>query len=128
MKLMIHKFASRMLPVFPARHFVEISPEPGLRKRLANFIADSRKQYVEKNKSLSSNDKKYRPSPIWYFFVMVSLFLLMQNFFGGSHVEIISYSQFKSLVQKNLINDLVIRETTIDGNLKAAAAKEIFTP
>ena len=52
----------------------------------------------------------------------------MQNFLGRSHVEIIGYSQFKSLVKKDLINDLVIRETTIDGNLKAAAVKEIFTP
>ena len=31
-------------------------------------------------------------------------------------------------MKKDLINDLVIRETTIDGNLKGAAVKEIFTP
>jgi len=128
MKLPIHKFASRRLPVLPDRHFAETPLEPGPRKRVANFIADIRKQYAEKKKNLSPNDKKYRPSPIWYFFVTVFLFLLVQNFLGRSHVEIIGYSQFKSLVKKDLINDLVIRETTIDGNLKAAAVKEIFTP
>jgi cell division protease FtsH len=128
MKLSIHKFARRILPVLPDWHFAETPLEPGPRKRVANFIADIRKQYAEKKKNLSPNDKKYRPSPIWYFFVTVFLVLLVQNFLGRSHVEIISYSQFKSLVKKDLINDLVIRETTIDGNLKAAAVKEIFTP
>ena len=54
--------------------------------------------------------------------------LMIQNYFGSAHVEILSYSQFKSLLKKDLINDLVIRETTIDGNLKGAAVKEIFTP
>ena len=127
MKLSIHKFARRIL-LLPDRHFAETPLEPGPRKRVANFIAELRKQYAEKKKNLSPNDKKYRPSPIWYFFVTVFLFLLVQNFLGRSHVEIIGYSQFKSLVKKDLINDLVIRETTIDGNLKAAAVKEIFTP
>src|SRR6266576_1677506 len=127
MKLSIHKFARRIL-LLPDRHFVETPLEPGPRNRVANFIAELRKQYAEKKKNLSPNDKKYRPSPIWYFFVTVFLVLLVQNFLGRSHVEIISYSQFKSLVKKDLINDLVIRETTIDGNLKAAAVKEIFTP
>ena len=53
---------------------------------------------------------------------------MIQNYFGGAHVEIISYSQFKSLLKRDLINDLAIGETTIDGNLKGAAVKEIFTP
>ena len=95
---------------------------------MKNFIADVRKQYAEKKKNLSSNDKRYRPSPIWYFFVIIFLVLSMQNFFAGTHVELISYSQFKALLKKDLISDLVIRETTIDGNLKGAAVKEIFTP
>ena len=53
---------------------------------------------------------------------------MAQNFFGTPHVDVISYSQFKSLVKKDLVNDLVIRETIIDGNLKGPAAKDIFTP
>src|SRR5437773_2328160 len=128
MKLSIRNFTSGIFPVPSNRQFAEMPVENGPRKRVADFIADIRKQYAEKKKNLSPNDKKYRPSPIWYFFVTVFLVLLVQNFLGRSHVEIISYSQFKSLVKKDLINDLVIRETTIDGNLKAAAVKEIFTP
>ncbi|HME61826.1 MAG TPA: AAA family ATPase, partial [Candidatus Binatia bacterium] len=52
----------------------------------------------------------------------------MQSLLGGPHVENISYSQFKSLLKKDLIADLVIDATTIQGNLKGGAAKEIFPP
>ena len=110
------------------RQFAETSPKPGLRQRLADFIADIRRQYAEKKKNLSPTDKKYRPSAIWYFFATVLVVLSVQNFFGGSHVEVISYSQFKSLLKNDLINDLVIRERTIDGHLKGAAASLIFKP
>jgi cell division protease FtsH len=110
------------------RQFAETPPKPGLRQRLANFIADIRRQYAEKKKNLSPNDKKYRLSTMGYFFVTVLVVLLVQNFLGSSRVEVIPYSQFKSLIKKDLIDDLVIRETTIDGNLKGAAAKQIFTP
>lgn len=127
MKLPIHIFSYRFFPNLSDRQFAETPLEPEPRKRVANFIADIRKQYAEKKKNVSP-EKKYRASPIWYFFATVFLVLLMQNFLGRSHVEIISYSQFKSLVKMDLINDLVIRETTIDGNLKAAAAKVIFSP
>ena len=104
--------------------FAETPPKPGPRNRLANFIADIRRQYAEKKKNVSPNDKKYRPSPIWYFFATSFIVLLVQNFLGSSHVEIISYSQFKSLIKKDLINDLVIRETTIDGNLKEQRSRK----
>ena len=127
MKLFIDKFASRIIPILSDRKPGETPPEPGTRNRLANFIADIRKQYADKKKN-GSPEKKYRPSPVWYFLATVSFVLLLQNFLGGSHVEILSYSQFKSLLKKDLVNDIVIRETTIDGNLKAAAVKEIFTP
>jgi hypothetical protein len=127
MRLPMHKFASRILPVLSDRLFAETPPEPGPLKRMANFIAGVRARYDEKKKNFSA-EKKFRPSPILYFFATVFLVLLMQNFLGGSHVEIISYSQFKSLVKNDLVNDLVIRETTIDGNLKGAAVKEIFKP
>jgi len=128
MKLPIDHFKSRSFPRPSSRQFAEAQPEPGLRKRVATFIADVRRRYSEKKKNTSPNEKKYRPSPIWFFLATVSLVLLMQNLLGSPRVEIISYSQFKSLVKKGLINDLVIRETTIDGNLMGAAVKEILKP
>jgi cell division protease FtsH len=128
MKLAINNLTSRIFRARSDRQFAETPPEPGLRQRLANFIADIRRQYAEKKKNLSPNDKKYRLSTMGYFFVTVLVVLLVQNFLGSSRVEVIPYSQFKSLIKKDLIGDVVIRETTIDGNLKGAAVKQIFTP
>src|SRR5688500_18192797 len=128
MKLAIHNLTSRIFQVLSDRQFAETPPKPGLRQRWANFIADIRRQYAEKKKNLSPNDKKYRLSTMGYFFATVLVVLLVQNFLGSSRVEVISYSQFKSLIKKDLINDMVIRETTIDGNLKSAAVKQIFDP
>ncbi len=102
--------------------------ETGPRKGVGGFIAGVRARYAEKKNNLPPNGKKLRPAPIWLLLATVSLALLMQNLFGSPHVEIVGYSQFKSLLKKDLINDLVIRETTIDGNLKGAAVKEIVTP
>ena len=128
MNLAIYNFTSRIFRIPSDRQFAETPPNLGLRQRLAEFIADIRKQYTEKKKNLSPKNKKYRLSPMGYFFVTVLVVLLVQNFLGSSRVEVISYSQFKSLVEKDLINDLVIRETTIDGNLKGAAVHQILKP
>ena len=128
MKLPICSFTFGIFQVLADRQFAEAPPKPALRQRLANFIADIRRQYAEKKKSLSPNDKKYRLSTMGYFFATVLVVLLVQNFLGSSRVEMISYSQFKSLIKKDLINDLIIRETTIDGSLKGAAVKEVLKP
>jgi cell division protease FtsH len=128
MKVSIDKVVNGGLPVISDRQYAETPLEPEPHKGVANFIADVRRQYAEKKKKLSPNENKYRPSPIWYFFATLLVVLLIQNFFGRPPVEVISYSQFKSLVKQDLVADLVIRETTIDGNLKAAAVKIIVTP
>ena len=127
MKLPFHSFASRITSVSD-RHFAESPVETGPRKSVAEFIAGIRTRYAEQKKNGAPNEKKFRPATIWYFLAIISLVFLVQNLLGSRHVEIISYSQFKSLVKKDLINDLVIRETTVDGNLKGAAVKEIFSP
>ncbi|TMA96155.1 MAG: ATP-dependent zinc metalloprotease FtsH [Deltaproteobacteria bacterium] len=73
-------------------------------------------------------EKKQRRFSIGYFILAFFTILMIHNYYGSAHVEIISYSQFKSLLNKGLINDLAIRETAIEGNLKGEAVKEIFTP
>src|ERR1041384_2595694 len=106
MNLSVHEFTSRILPGLSDRQFAETPVEPEPRKPVKNFIADVRKKYAEKKKNLSSNDKRYRPSQIWYFFAIIFLVLSMQNFFVGTHVELISYSQFKALLKKDLISEI----------------------
>ena len=73
-------------------------------------------------------EKKHRQFSIWYFIVVFFIVLMIQNYLGRPHVEIISYSQFKSVLKKGLIADLAIGEKTIEGNMKGEAVKEIFTP
>jgi len=101
--------------------------ENGPQRPVARFIAEVRARYAEKKKN-DGPGKKFQVSPIWLFLATLSIVGMMQSFFFRSPIELISYSQFKSLVKKDYINDLVIRETTIDGNLKGVAFKEIATP
>ena len=100
----------------------------GPQESVKKFLADLRTNYQARKKNQLPMEKKRRQLSIGYFIFVFLTILMIQNYFGSAHVEILSYSQFKSLLKKDLINDLVIRETTIDGNLKGAAVKEIFTP
>ncbi|MDP2601498.1 MAG: ATP-dependent zinc metalloprotease FtsH [Deltaproteobacteria bacterium] len=72
-------------------------------------------------------EKKHRQFSIWYFIFAFFTILMIQNYYGRTHVEIIHYSQFKSLLNKGLIADVAIGETAIEGNMKGEAVKEIFT-
>lgn len=73
-------------------------------------------------------EKKHRQFSIWYFILAFFIVLMIQNYLDRPHVEIISYSQFKSLLKTGLIADLAIGEKTIEGNMKGEAVKEIFSP
>ncbi|MGE5820419.1 MAG: ATP-dependent zinc metalloprotease FtsH, partial [Deltaproteobacteria bacterium] len=73
-------------------------------------------------------EKKQRQLSIGYFILAFVIIMMIQNYYGRAHVEIINYSQFKSLLNKGLISDLAIRETAIVGNMKGEAVKEIYTP
>ena len=73
-------------------------------------------------------ENKHRQFSIWYFIFAFFTILMIQNYYGRTHVEIIRYSQFKSLLNKGLIADVAIGETAIEGNMKGEAVKEIFPP
>ena len=128
MKLNFEKLLSRIIPAQSDRQFAETPGDAKPRKRLAAFITGVRARYHEKKQKDPPNEKKIRVAPIWYFLASMAIVVLMQHLFVGAHIETISYSQFKSLVKKDLVNDLVIHETIIEGNLKGAALKLILTP
>ena len=73
-------------------------------------------------------EKNRRQFSLWYFIFAFFTILMIQNYFGSARVEIINYSQFKSLLHKGLIADVAIGERTIEGNMKGEAVKEVFTP
>jgi len=98
-------------------------PEP--RK---GFLAGLRTSYEAIKKNRIPMENKHRQFSIWYFIFAFFTILMIQNYYGRTHVEIIHYSQFKSLLNKGLIADVAIGETAIEGNMKGEAVKEIFTP
>ncbi|OGP95791.1 MAG: cell division protein FtsH [Deltaproteobacteria bacterium RBG_16_55_12] len=73
-------------------------------------------------------EKRQQEFSIWYFVAALILILIIQNLLQSPHVESLNYSQFKALVKKGLVADLVIGEATIRGNLKSEALPEIFPP
>src|SRR5207245_2383717 len=100
----------------------------GPRESVKKFLADLRTNYQARKKNRTPMEKKHRQFSIGYFILAFFAVLMIQNYFGSAHVEIINYSQFKSLLHKGFIADVAIGETTIEGNMKGEAIKEIFTP
>src|SRR4029434_8926416 len=128
MRIPIHSSVIRRVPLLSNRQVDKMPERAGLRESVKKFLADLRTNYQARKKNKLPMEKTRRQLSIGYFIFVFFTILMIQHYFGGAHVEMLIYSQFKSLLNKGLINDLIIRETTIDGNLKGAAVKEIFTP
>lgn len=59
---------------------------------------------------------------LFYFLVVIFLVLVIRDFFTReSHLETIPYSQFKELVEKSLVNDLIVGPTQIKGTYVASS-------
>ena len=71
--------------------------------------------------------QKQQTFSIWYFIVTFLILLAMQTFFLSPRPEMITYSQFKSLVKNGFVADLAIEQGTIRGNIKAEGMKQIFS-
>jgi cell division protease FtsH len=127
MKIPIRSAVDRSLPVISSLQAEKLPLNVGLRESAKKFLADLRTNYEARKKTRLPMDKKKRQLSIGYFMLAFFAILMIQNYFGRAHVETINYSQFKALLKKDLVNDVTIRDTTIDGNLKGAAAKEILT-
>jgi cell division protease FtsH len=127
MKTPIRSAVGRSFPVIASSQAEKLPVNIGPRESAKKFLADLRTNYLARKKTRPPMDKKKRQLSIGYFMLAFFAILMIQNYFGKAHVEIINYSQFKSLLKKELVSDVAIRDTTIDGNLKGPAAKEILT-
>ncbi len=105
----------------------KIPPKTGPIEAVKQFFANLRSNYDAKKKSKLPMENKQRRFSIVYFLLAFSFMLMLQNYFFSSHVEIIKYSQFKSLVNKGLVTDVAIGETTIQGNMRGEGVKEVLT-
>jgi cell division protease FtsH len=72
-------------------------------------------------------DKRKQQFSIGYFIVALLMLFLLQYYFAAPKVETIGYSQFKSLVKKNLVTNLVVNEQTIRGEIKPEGVKEVLS-
>ena len=72
-------------------------------------------------------EQKQQAFSIGYFLITLVILMAMQYFFLSPRTEVITYSQFKSLVKNGLVADLVVEQGTIRGNIKAEGMKQIFS-
>ena len=70
-------------------------------------------------------EKKTRFNLI-YFFIALASVLMIENYVLSREIATISYSEFKVLLEDGLINDLQIRQDTIEGKLVAGAHDRII--
>src|SRR5499425_2355932 len=64
---------------------------------------------------------------IGYFVIALILLFALQTYFAAPRVETISYSQFKTLVKKGLVSNVVIGEKVIRGDIKPEGLKEVLS-
>ncbi len=128
MKISIGKPVNRRDPHSSILQTANTPLKAGPRETVKKFLADLRTNYQARKKAKLPMEQKQRQFSIWYFIFAFFTILMIQNYYGRTHVEIIRYSQFKSLLNKGLIADVAIGETAIEGNMKGEAVKEIFPP
>jgi len=73
-------------------------------------------------------EKKQQQFSVGYFLIVFMIMLMVQNYFATPHTQTITYSQFKELVEKGLVENIAIGERIIHGTVKGEAIKLIFPP
>jgi len=71
-------------------------------------------------------EQRQQQFSVGYFILAIIIMLVLQNYFASPHTQTITYSQFKDLVQKGLIEKVAIGEKIIHGSVKGQAVKLIF--
>jgi cell division protease FtsH len=73
-------------------------------------------------------DKRKQRLSIGYFVVALFMLFVLQYYFASPQPETISYSEFKNLVRKKLVTDLVVTDDTIRGQIKPEGVAEVLPP
>jgi cell division protease FtsH len=74
-----------------------------------------------------SVEKGKQDFSIAYFMVALAVIFILQYALLTKQVETISYSQFKAVVKKGQVAELVVRDKTISGSIKVEGLREIFS-
>lgn len=72
-------------------------------------------------------EQKQQEFSVWYVFVSLLILLAVQTYFLTPQPEVISYSQFKTLVKQGIVTDIVVEKESVRGNIKAEGLRQIFS-
>ena len=61
-----------------------------------------------------------------YFLIAFTVIILLENYLLSREITTISYSEFKTLLNEELVNDLVITQTTIEGKFVRGAPDRLI--
>jgi cell division protease FtsH len=128
MKIPIPSSFIRRVPRVSSLQLAKLPEKATPGESVKKFLADLRTNYQARKKNKLPMEKKQRRLSIGYLILAFFTILMIQNYYSGAHVQVIRYSQFKVLLNKGLIAEVAVGETTIEGNMKGAAFKEILTP
>jgi cell division protease FtsH len=73
-------------------------------------------------------DKWRQQFSIGYFVVALLILFALQTYFAAPQIETVGYSQFKTLVKKGLVANLIVGEKLIQGEIKPEGVKEALSP
>ena len=73
------------------------------------------------------DSKRRQQVSIGYFIVAMLMLFLLQYYYTSAKVETIGYSEFKTLVKKRLVTNLVINDETVRGEIKPEGVKEVLS-
>jgi cell division protease FtsH len=63
-------------------------------------------------------DKQRQQFSLWYFLIAFLILIALQNFLFTPHAETLSYSEFKTLLKADKVDNLSISDTLITGTVK----------
>lgn len=72
-------------------------------------------------------ENKQQQFSLWYFVIAFLILIAIENFLLSSHVENLSYSDFKVLLKAGKVEDLILGEKVISGTLKKEGLEGILT-
>ncbi len=72
-------------------------------------------------------EKKQKEFSLWYFVIAFLILIAIENLILSSHLESLSYSDFKVLLRAGKVEDIIIREREISGFLKKEGIDEFLS-
>src|SRR5437016_13752537 len=102
MKIPVGNSGNSRVPRLFSLKNATMSQKAGPRESIKKFLGDLRTIYESKKKSKLPKKNQRRQFSIGYFIFAFFGIMLIQNYYGRAPVELISYSEFKSLLRKEL--------------------------